>query len=174
MTISAKKGVAAITGAMILLTGITRAGAAQENGTSRAAAACSYSECALSIAPTWNGLMVVRGSAGRSIGTLNFFLPRDIAPTLVGDPTAPSADSVRAHAERAVALRRAGAVLTDAGAAAVAVALAHVASAGRPDRRDRVVAAAGVASLLVSIPIQFAADGGLGRAVWWHNLRYAR
>jgi hypothetical protein len=54
------------------------------------------------------------------------------------------------------------------------VALAHVASAGRPERRDRVVAAAGVASLQVSIPIQFAADGALGRAVWWHNLRYAR
>jgi hypothetical protein len=164
----------AVAGAIALLTGIARAGGAQENGTSRAATACSYGECALSIAPTWNGLMVVRGSVARPVANLNFFLPRDITPSLVGDPTAPSADSVRAHAERAVALRRAGAVLTDAGAAAVVAVLAHVASAGRADRSDRVVAGAALASLLVSIPIQFAADGALSRAVWWHNLRYAR
>jgi hypothetical protein len=118
--------------------------------------------------------MVVRGSVGRPVANLNFFLPRDITPSLVGDSTAPSADSARAHAERAVALRRAGAVLTDAGAAAVVAVLAHVASAGRADRSDRVVAGAALASLLVSIPIQFAADGALSRAVWWHNLRYAR
>jgi len=24
----------------------------------------------------------------------------------------------------------------------------------------------------VSVPLQFAADGALSRAVWWHNLRY--
>ena len=36
------------------------------------------------------------------------------------------------------------------------------------------VAAAGLAALTISVPFQFAADGALSRAVWWHNLRYAR
>jgi len=57
---------------------------------------------------------------------------------------------------------------------AVVVALARAASAGRAETNDRVVGGAGLAALLVSVPIQFAADGALSRAVWWHNLRYAR
>jgi hypothetical protein len=84
------------------------------------------------------------------------------------------ADSALAHAERAFALRRAAAVLTDVGAVAVVAALVHAASAGRADRNDKVAGGAGLASLIVSVPIQFAADGALSRAVWWHNLRYAR
>ena len=84
------------------------------------------------------------------------------------------ADSALAHAQRAVALRRAGAVLTDVGALAIAVTLARVATAGRAHTNDRVVGGAGLAALLVSVPMQFAADGALSRAVWWHNLRYAR
>jgi hypothetical protein len=152
---------------------MARVAGAQEDGTSRAVTSCSYRECALSIAPAWNGLVVVRGSAGRRVANLNFFLPRDIAPALRGDPAAERADSALAHARRAVALRRAGAVLTDVGAVAVVVALAHVASAGHASRNDRVVGGAGLAALLVSVPIQFAADGALSRAVWWHNLRYA-
>ena len=65
-------------------------------------------------------------------------------------------------------------MLTDAGAVAIVAALAHAASAGRADRSDKVAGGAGLAALLVSVPIQFAADGALSRAVWWHNLRYAR
>jgi len=38
---------------------------------------------------------------------------------------------------------------------------------------ERVVGGVGVAALLVSVPLQFAADGALSRAVWWHNMRYA-
>jgi hypothetical protein len=152
---------------------VTRAVGAQTDGTSRAVAPCSYRECALSISPAWNGLLVVRGTDGRRVANLSFFLPRDIAPALRGDPAAVAADSALAHAERAVALRRAAAVLTDVGAIAVVVALAHAASAGRANRGDRVVGGAGLTALLVSVPIQFAADGALSRAVWWHNLRYA-
>jgi hypothetical protein len=37
----------------------------------------------------------------------------------------------------------------------------------------RVATASGVA-LMLSLPVHFAADGALSRAVWWHNLRYAR
>jgi hypothetical protein len=136
--------------------------------------ACPYRECGLSISPAWNGLLVVRGSDGARIANLNFFLPRDIAPVLRGTPTSIGADSALAHAKRAVALRRAGAVLTDLGAVAVAVALARAASTGRASTSDRVVGGAGLTALLVSVPMQFAADGALSRAVWWHNLRYAR
>ena len=151
-----------------------RAARAQVDGTSRAATACSYRECALSISPVWNGLLVVRGSEHRRMANLNFFFPGDIAPVLRGEAAAAGADSALAHAERAVALRRAGAVLTDVGAVAVIVALAHAASAGGASTSDRVVGGAGLTTLLVSVPIQFAADGALSRAVWWHNLRYAR
>jgi hypothetical protein len=42
------------------------------------------------------------------------------------------------------------------------------------DDSDRVIAVIGAASLGVSVPLQFAADGALSRAVWWHNVRYAR
>jgi hypothetical protein len=37
-----------------------------------------------------------------------------------------------------------------------------------------VIGGAGLTALLVSVPIQFAADGALSRAVWWHNVRYVR
>lgn len=161
--------------AMVLLATTARLASAQDAGAPRAAAACSYRECALSIAPVWNGLAVVHGGDGRRVANLDFFLPRDIAPVLRGDVAgALGADSAFAHAERAVALRRAGAVLTDIGGAAVMVAVVRATSAGRASRSDRVTGGAGLAALLVSVPLQFAADGALSRAVWWHNLRYAR
>jgi hypothetical protein len=28
-------------------------------------------------------------------------------------------------------------------------------------------------ALFISVPLQFAADGALSKAVWWHNVRYA-
>jgi hypothetical protein len=173
MTGSARRRVPTIAAAIILLMIVTRAADGQESGASRATAACSYHECALSIAPTWNGLAIVRGSEGRRVANLNFFFPRDIRAALRAEPAAGS-DSAFAQAERALALRRAAAVLTDVGAAAVVAALARVAIAGRAERSDRVAGGGGLAALLVSVPIQFAADGALSRAVWWHNLRFAR
>ncbi len=107
------------------------------------------------------------------MANLNFFFPRDIRAALRAEPAAGS-DSAFAQAERALALRRAAAVFTDVGAAAVVAALARVAIAGRTERSDRVAGGGGLAALLVSVPIQFAADGALSRAVWWHNLRFAR
>jgi hypothetical protein len=152
---------------------VAQAAKAQESDASRSGA-CSYQECALRIAPAWNGLLVERGRSGHRVANLNFFLPRDISAVLRGDSAALSSDSALAHAQRAVALRRAGAVLTDVGGLTVVVAMAHAASARRAARGDRVLGGAGIAALLVSVPIQFAADGALSRAVWWHNLRFAR
>ena len=159
---------------VVYLMMVASAARAQGGGVPRASDACAYSACALSIAPTWNGLMVVRGRDEAQVANLNFFFPRDIAPVLRGDSLAVGADSARVHAARAVRLRRSAAVLTDLGGLAVVVALTRAASAGRFATSDRVVGAAGLTALVVSVPIQFAADGALSRAVWWHNLRYTR
>jgi len=157
----------------VLTVMVSHSAPAQESRAS--VAGCSYEDCALGIAPAWNGLLVVRGSAGRRVANLNFFLPRDIAPVLRGDdPSTFGADSAHAQARRAVALRRIGAGLTDLGALATVVAVARAASMGRVSRTEQVVGGAGLAALLVSVPLQFAADGALSRAVWWHNARYAR
>lgn len=140
-------------------------------GSSADTSGCGYRACALTIVPVWNGLAVVRGD-GRRVANLNFFLPRDITAALRGGLDTPEADSAAALATRAVRLRRAGAALTDLGLVALAVAAAGAAR-GDGRRQEAIVGAAGAVSLLVSIPLQFAADGALSRAVWWHNARYA-
>jgi hypothetical protein len=137
--------------------------------------ACSYRSCALSIAPRWDGLAVVRGVEGRRIANLHFFWPRDITDDLRGgDTTAVGTDSVTFHAQRAVTLRRAGAGFTDLGGLALAVAVSRAVRDGHVSHRDQAVAGAALGALVVSVPLQFAADGELSRAVWWHNVRFAR
>ena len=69
-------------------------------------------------------------------------------------------------------LRKAGAALTDIGVIATGVALASALRARRMRPAERALGGAGLTALLVSVPLQFAADGALSRAVWWHNLRY--
>jgi hypothetical protein len=135
-------------------------------------AACSYRQCAFGIAPTWNGLAVVRGAGGPRMANLHFFWPHDVSAALRGDPFAVGADSAAASARRATSLRRAGATLTDVGIVATAVAVVSGLRARRLRTEERVAGAAGFTALLVSVPLQFAADGALSRAVWWHNLRY--
>ncbi len=160
--------------AMLLLLGASSA-----RGQGAAAAppnesACSYQQCALGIAPTWNGLAVVRGTGGPRVANLHFFWPADISPALRGDPFARGADSAAASARRAIALRRAGAALTDIGVVATGVALVSALRAHRVGTAQRAVGGVGLAAIVVSVPLQFAADGALSRAVWWHNLRYTR
>jgi hypothetical protein len=136
---------------------------------------CTYSACALNIAPRWNGLAVVRGSDGPPLANLHFFWPRDITPSLRGPSTlAPGADSAAAQARRAIRLRRIGAALTDAGIVAGAVGAIGALRAGRVRSSDGILLGAGGTALAISVPFQFAADGALSRAVWWHNRRYAR
>lgn len=139
------------------------------------ATACNYRSCALNIAPRWNGLAVVRGSAGREATNLYFLWPRDITPVFLGDIAhASSADSATSTARAAVRLRRIGALLTGTG---LALASAAAVDASRSEHRGRwnrgLVIAAGTA-VGISVPFQFAADGQLSRAVWWYNLRFAR
>lgn len=133
---------------------------------------CPYSRCALSIAPRWNGLAVVRGREETQVANLGFFLPRDISPVFRagGDATGPSV----AEARRAVRIRKAAAVLTDAGAVLLAAGGVRALALRRVDDAGIVALSAGALGLAVSVPLQFAADGALSRAVWLHNLRFAR
>ena len=136
---------------------------------------CSYQVCALTIAPRWNGLAVVRGASGPTVANLGFFLPHDITAALgVDDHRAIGSDSVAAAAKSAIHLRRVGATLTDTGLAVMIVAGIRATFSASNKRLDAVAAGAGAALLGFSVPFQFAADGALSRAVWWHNLRYAR
>jgi hypothetical protein len=118
---------------------------------------------------------VVRGTASRRVANLHFFWPRDITTALRGrDTSAFGADSAAAHAQRAVALRQVGAGFTDLGVLTIGVAILRALGSGHVSHRDQTVAAAGLGALIISVPLQFAADGELSRAVWWHNLRFAR
>jgi hypothetical protein len=134
---------------------------------------CSYRECALGIAPTWNGLTVVRGRAGPRVANLHFFWPADISTALRGEASARGADSAVASARRAISLRRVGAALTDLGVVATGIAVVSGLRARRMRTEERAVGGLGLTAILVSVPLQFAADGALSRAVWWHNVRYA-
>ena len=137
--------------------------------------AMTYRSAALSIAPRWDGLAVVRGTNRQLVANLHFFWPRDITSELRGtDTTAIGLDSLTHHAQRAVALRTAGAGFTDLGMLTMAVAIVRSLRDGQFATRDQQLAAAAVGALVVSVPLQFAADGELSRAVWWHNIRFAR
>ena len=137
--------------------------------------ACAYSACALAIAPRWNGLAVVRGSGGPQIANLHFFWPRDISAALRGPSSLTTgADSASAQARQAIHLRRIGAVLTDGGVLVATIGAIGSLRAGHVRAADGVLLGVGGAALGVSVPFQFAADGALSRAVWWHNRRFAR
>ena len=134
----------------------------------RAAVDCPYAQCALGISPSWNGLDVVRGERGERVATLGFFIPGDISGEFSGQ------DSATAYAIRAMQVRRAGAVLTDAGIAVLGLVAVRQVASGDGIGAHRNMALAGAGALAVSVPLQFAADGLLSRAVWWYDRRFAR
>jgi len=148
----------------------------------QAVSICTYRRCALGIAPTWNGLAVVRGVDGQRVANLNFFWPHDIAADLskgAGLATGAVtfgpivADSATLHARRAVHLRRIAAVFTDAGLLLGGYVVARAAANSRLTNADRALGIAGASAFAVGVPLQFAADGALSRAVWWYNVRFA-
>jgi hypothetical protein len=141
----------------------------------RSDSACTYQACAFTIAPRWDGLAVKRGTGGPIVTKLHFFWPIDITSALRGsDSAAVGADSAAAHAWRAVNLRRVGAGFTDLGLVVTTVTVLRSLAQGRFAERDQVLAGAAVGAFAVSVPLHFAADGELSRAVWWHNLRFGR
>lgn len=136
--------------------------------------ACSYERCALTIVPVWNGLAVVRGVTGHQVALLHFFLPRDVSGDIAGrDSSVAGAERARAEGYHAVQIRRTAAAFTDGGALLLAVAGIGAMRAGHMRRQDAILAGVGGAAFAVSVPLQFAADGALSRAVWWYNRRFA-
>ena len=130
--------------------------------------ACTYSACALGLAPVWNALDVTRGATGEHLASLGFFLPGNVAAAFAGS------DSAQGYAGRAVRVRRVAAVLTDGGAVLIGAAVLHGLSSGHFSAADRVAAGAGTAAFAASVPLQFSADALLSRAVWWYNARFIR
>ena len=132
-----------------------------------ASADCSYARCALGIAPVWNGLAIVQGPERQQLGNLNFFWPRGTGALFSGD-------SARMLGDRAMRTRRIAAVLTDVGGLMVASAAIRARGESGLTRSTRSLALGGAAAFVVSVPLQFAADGLLSRAVWWHNAAFGR
>lgn len=130
---------------------------------------CTYARCALSIAPRITALDVVRGEAESRAGSLSFVWPRGgVVAAFDGD------DVAQRIARQSVRTRRAAAVFTDLGVA-VMIGGATYALTQRDHRRTgAAIAGAGAVLLGVSVPIQFAADAGLSRAVFEFNRRFAR
>lgn len=181
LRIESMQRVACVVTAALLAVAVPCLALAQQAATPTAApppndsATAAYRSAAFSIAPRWDGLAVVRGTNRERVANLHFFWPRDITAELRGtDTTAIGLDSLTRHVQRAVALRRAGAGFTDLGILTMAVAVVRSLRDGQFATRDQQLAAAAVGALVVSVPLQFAADGELSRAVWWHNLRFAR
>lgn len=129
--------------------------------------ACIYTRCALGIAPVWNGLLVTRGASQQRVANLGFFWTSTLAAPFAGN------DSALVYANRAVRVRRVAAVLTDVGVLALGYTAVRAATQGRLVGSDRIVAVAGGSVFAVSVPLQFAADGLLSRAVWWRNTEYS-
>jgi hypothetical protein len=132
------------------------------------AADCAYTHCALSLAPRWSGLALVRGASGQRASELGFFWPGDVRPTFAGS------DSALHFATRATSTRRIGAVLTDAGLVLLALGGARAVHEGQMNGTAATLAGSGAILLGASVPAQFAADGLLSRAVWWKNAQYAK
>lgn len=129
---------------------------------------CTYRRCALAVLPAWNGLQLVRGENEEPVGRLGFFWSEDISPIFAGDPQALS------YAKNAMRVRHNAALLTDTGAALLLVALiGGFIDSGNTDTYQALAIAGGI-SFAIGVPVQFAADGELGRAVWWHNARWSR
>ncbi len=141
---------------------------ARPQAASGAAAACDYERCALNVVPTWNGLAIVRGAVEERMAVLGFFRAGTIQHAFAGSPEAAE------MAERARRTRRIGAFLTDAGALLILSGAVLTVSDGGVDRTSGALFALGAVGVGVSVPLQFAADGQLSRAVWLFNRQFAR
>ena len=154
--------------ALSLLFAIQASPAIAQRTTGRTDPNCTYQTCALGLAPVWNGLEVTRGDSQTHVATLGFFIPEDISHVFAEDAEA------RDAARDAFRIRQAGAALTDAGAVLAVTGLARALFQRDWDGLSTGLTLAGAASLAAGIPVQFAADGALSRAVWLFNRRFAR
>jgi hypothetical protein len=129
---------------------------------------CTYQTCALGVAPTWDGLTITRGDSSRPVAILGFFWPGDVRGPFIGD------DDALDVATDAIRIRQAAAILTDGGLILAATGIGRALFRRDWDKLSTAMTVIGGASLGVSVPFQFAADGQLSRAVWLFNRRYSR
>jgi hypothetical protein len=129
---------------------------------------CAYEQCALSIVPRLLALDVVRGAREERVGTLAFLYPSRVTAVFAGS------DAAERHAAHAFRLRRVAAVLTDLGVVVVATAGSHGIASTQTRRASATISGVGVALVASSVPVHFAADGELSRAVWEYNRRFGR
>jgi len=90
--------------------------------------------------------------------------PHHVASPFLSSPTATQ------HADAAFSRRRVAAILTNAGIVMAAAA----ATRAIPTARRGTVATIGFALIGSSVPIHFAADAELSRAIWEYNRQFAR
>lgn len=134
----------------------------------RAANNCTYQNCALGLSPVWNGIDVTRGDSQERVASLGFFFPQDVTAAFRDDPEAVDV------ARDAFRIRQAAAILTDAGLVLTATGIARALFQRDFDRLSTALTAVGGVSFVGGVPLQFAADGALSRAVWLYNRRFSR
>lgn len=159
-----RAGVAAALGLICALAGAPTVAHAQRAEPARLPSACDYRACAYNIIAALHGLRVTRGADETPVATLGFLWTRDISDAFEGEG--------QAAAKAAVRTRRWGALFTDLGLALLVTGAASAATQDL-DETSTALMLGGAASLGLSVPIQFAADKHLARAVWQHNARYA-
>jgi hypothetical protein len=118
------------------------------------------------LSPAWNGIDVTRGEDQVRVTSLGFFFPQDITHAFRDDPEAMDV------ARDAVRLRQAAAILTDAGLVLTATGLARALFQRDFDTLSTALTVVGGVSFMGGVPLQFAADGALSRAVWLYNRRF--
>jgi hypothetical protein len=114
--------------------------------------------------PRLSALDVVRGSSEDRVGSLAFLFPHSVNAAFRGSDTA------QLHASRAYRLRRVAAGLTDVGILMGAAATTRVV----PSSRRGIAVSVAFAMVASSVPIHFAADAALSRAVWAYNRQFSR
>jgi hypothetical protein len=129
---------------------------------------CAYDRCALNIVPRLFALDVVRGAREDRVASLAFLLPKRVVPAFAGS------EAAEQHAAHAFRLRRTAAVLTDLGLVVVVSAGSRAAASARGRSAASTMTGVGLAMIASSVPIHFAADGELSRAVWEYNRRFGR
>lgn len=153
-----RRAVNLVAGAFIGLALCSASLAAQSVDTS-----CTYARCALGILPRLTALDVVRGVGEERVGSLAFLFPRDVQGVFASN------ESAKRHAAHALSLRRVGAALTFAGGVLLVTGAVHAAASRNGRVPWAAAAGVGVATFGASVPVHFAADAELSRAVWAFN-----
>jgi hypothetical protein len=155
-------------GVVLALGAVTWVGAPLPAQTTAAfrAPACTYAECALRFEPGRWGRRLVRGAAGRTVGTFGLFHSSAVDTLLAGP------DSAAAYARRYGKVERKATVFQSVASGLVFFGLQRALQAShRNETRaiDWVAIGAGYAAFWPAAHYQASAGSALSRSVWWYN-----